>query len=98
MTTETKWTVHQGADYTSVLTSKDSHTDHAVADVYGETAEEALQHAHLIAAAPDQNQELQELRDELQSFLDAGTKPSDEWLQENIASIDAILAEARGES
>ena len=45
--------VHIGLDYARVLASPDTHTDDAVAEVYGEDEDQRAANAYLLHAAPD---------------------------------------------
>ena len=59
----------------------------------GVTAEDGA-NADLIAAAPDMAAELSQLELEFESFIDCDAFPGRKWLQENLASIKAVLAKA----
>ena len=61
--------------------------------VHGETAE-IYANAHLFAAAPDLLSELEGYGDDLQSFVDSGTTPDQEWIKANLAGILAAIAKA----
>ena len=60
----------------------------------GQSLAEHNANARLIAAAPNLAAELSQLELEFQSFIDCGTRPTDEWLRDNCESIRAALAKA----
>ena len=83
---ESTWCVEQEYD--------DNFTIAVLVQDVSELRSTAEANARLIAAAPDMAAELSQLEIELQSFLDCDMSPTREWLQDNLASIQKVLAKA----
>ncbi len=57
---------------------------------------DALANARLIAVAPGMLSELEGYAADLTSYQECGTTPTVEWVNENLLSLKAIIAQARG--
>lgn len=90
--TDKRFDVHEGNDYVVILGPHDT-TDAPAARVYGDTTEETLYFAHLMAAAPKMLKRLNDAREHLNALDDKRATVA-YTNAELSALISAVIAEA----